>query len=112
MSERITSALRVNSMFLADRPTMHAHDTIDNLNHLLLGEVEEWCENPSDPDELADIIIFASYLLEALGHDPEQALRNKIGINAARHPASEYQDGDFLETYKRNKKLAKEMGYE
>lgn len=111
MPERL-SPFETNRLFLADRPIMSAHDTVERLGELLLGEVSEWQENPTDPDELADIIIFASYLLEALGHDPEEAFRNKIGVNAARHPASDYQEGDFSETYKRNKQLAKEMGFE
>lgn len=104
------SIIEINNMFLEDRPLIKQYDTPETIMSLLDGEIGEWRENPTDPDELADLIVYSLFLLEALGHDPEEAIRNKIGLNMARMPAKNFQDGDFQEAYDKNREFAKEIG--
>ena len=58
----------------------------------LLHEVGELFSDPSDPGELADVLIIMLDLCKMAGHDPGKIIYDKMGINVerkwTRHPVS------------------------
>lgn len=109
MSE-LPSVFELSRNFLKDRPVIAEHDTPERVLQLLIGEVNELIENPSDPLEAADVMIYVMVYLESLGYDPETAIRNKIGLNSARYTAKDFQAGDFREIYVREKAFSQQIG--
>lgn len=88
--------------FQIDRPTMNKANTIEFLLQLLKGEVQEFEESPTE-DEIADILIFALNITNAMGLDADEIVRTKIAYNSARYPSYEFQDGDYNDARKKCK---------
>lgn len=99
MKRRTPSVFELQRTFLKDRPEMKRA----NQNHwdhfeLLKREVQEAEDElysfndkmEEYAEEIVDIAIFCISILEMLGKDSEAEIRNKIGINASKYSARQF----------------------
>lgn len=95
-----------------DRPTIAKNNTLERLQALLEGEMQEFKESP-DPTEAADLIIFTLSIANLMGWDMDKEVREKISLNLLRYPSSSFQEGDYedsrLECKKNEKPILEEF---
>lgn len=98
--------------FQADRPVMkEANTNIDFLIYLLLQEVEEVKQEPTDgmtkekylEQEVADVAIFAIQILDVLTGDAQMAINEKISRNYLKYPAILFQSGTYEEARRKSR---------
>lgn len=98
--------------FQEDRPVMkEANQDVDFLIHLLLQEVMELQQEPSDgmsrekylEQETADVAIFAIQILDVLTGDAQMAINEKVARNSVKYPAILFQSGDYEEARRKSK---------
>lgn len=116
MPERVKSVFNLLKDYQQDRPVMNNHNTDTTaVLGLLMGEVSELVvshakylndqEEPLDvANEAADVLIFAVSLIASLGLDPETVVREKIGRNVLKYPASVFSNG---RTYEQARDISK-----
>lgn len=98
--------------FQEDRPVMkEANQDVDFLIYLLLQEVMELQQEPSDgmsrekylEQETADVAIFAIQILDVLTGDAQMAINEKVARNSVKYPAILFQSGDYEEARRKSK---------
>lgn len=101
------SIIELDSIFRSDRPRMVEMNRSD-IPRLFLRLIEEVNEAREEvrgvsqgkegakqrlADEYADIALFALEGIRSCGLDPDTVVREKIGRNTAKYPASYFQNG-------------------
>ena len=116
-------SLKLLQDFATDRPVLNEHNTPQNLINLLIDEAYEFQNAQQDFEhgktnrnhleaEWADIMAFLLTIAWKLDIDPELALREKVGMNHAQHPAGNYQEGEYHDCRHKSKQEAHDFGLE
>lgn len=110
--EGVPTPFELHRNFIDDRPIMKEDNaTLRRLEEFFDEEflegkqiirlVHETLENPSEVDinhlckEMSDLILVAGSIMELFGRDPEEELRNTVGVNIAVYPAKNFQEGQL-----------------
>lgn len=106
------SSFEILRNFQEDRPVMkQANQDVDFLISLLLQEVDEISQSPTDgmtkekylEQEMADVAIFAIQILEVLTGDAQIAINEKVARNSLKYPAVLFQSGTYDEAREKSK---------
>jgi len=113
---QITKQLESN--WVKDRPTIDNNNTLETTTQLLQKEAQELLDatlfyllGKTDKkdvlQEASDVGLFLMAVFRLLDADMLVEIREKNAFNSIRYPASQFQQGDYQDTYQRLKESAK-----